>query len=91
MSTSSKHERSKQRMPKETTPLEKPANNRRERSKGTIMIGGQYPPQVRSALLLVQAQPWNVGRTLNDLLGEAINDVCAKYNVAQPYQSQSSK
>ncbi|WON74198.1 ribbon-helix-helix domain-containing protein [Nitrosospira sp. Is2] len=89
MSTSSKPVRSKQRMPEETIPVGKPANNRRERLKGTVMIGGQYLPQVRSALLLVQAQPQNVGRTLQDLLGEAINDVCAKYNIAQPYHSQT--
>jgi len=90
MSTSSKHVRSKQPMPDETAPVEQPTNNPPERFKRTIMIGGQYPRQVRSALLLVQAQPQNVGRTLQDLLGEAINDVCAKYNVAQPYQSQTS-
>ena len=90
MSTSSKHVRSKQPMPEETVPVGKPANNPRERLKETVLIGGQYPPQVRSALLLVQAQPQNVGRTLQDLLGEAINDVCAKYNVAQPYHSPRS-
>jgi hypothetical protein len=90
MSTSRKPMRSKQRMPEETIPVGKPANNPRERLKETVLIGGQYPPQVRSALLLVQSQPQNVGRTLQDLLGEAINDVCAKYNVAQPYHSQTS-
>jgi hypothetical protein len=90
MSSSSKHERGKQRRPEENTPVAKPTHNPRERLKETVLIGGQYPPQVRSALLLVQAQPQNVGRTLQDLLGEAINDVCAKYNVAQPYHSQKS-
>lgn len=51
----------------------------------TVLIGGQFSPEVRRALLLVQAEPENEGKTLKDLLGEAINDLCVKYRKPQPY------
>jgi hypothetical protein len=50
-----------------------------------VMIGGMFPPEVRRALLLIQAEPRNQGKNLKMLLGEAINDLCAKYNKPQPY------
>ncbi len=52
---------------------------------GTVLIGAHYPPEVRRTLLLVQAEPTNTGKTLKQLLGEAINDICAKYGKPQPY------
>jgi hypothetical protein len=39
-------------------------------------------------LLLVQAEPQNSGRNLKQLLGEAINDLCAKYGKPQPYSGE---
>ncbi len=51
----------------------------------TVLIGAHFVPEVRRALMLVQAQPENTGRNLKDLLGEAINDLCAKYSQPQPY------
>jgi hypothetical protein len=90
MSTNNKHELDVAHAPKRgTTPTGNSQSNARARFKGTIMIGGHFSPQVRSALLLVEAQPQNIGRTLNDLLGEAINALCAKYNVPPPYHSQT--
>lgn len=50
-----------------------------------VMIGGMFSPEVRRVLLLVQAEPENQGKNLKMLLGEAINDLCAKYNKPQPY------
>lgn len=52
---------------------------------GTVLIGGHFKPEVRRCLLLVQAEPENSGKTLKMLLGEAINDLCAKYGKPQPY------
>lgn len=88
MSTSSMHELNGARAPKSgTTLVDNLRNDPRVRAEGTKMIGGYFYPEVRSALLLVKAQPQNVGRTMNDLLGEAINALCAKYNVPPPYHS----
>lgn len=53
-----------------------------------VLIGGHFLPEVRRALLLVQAEPQNAGRTLKQLLGEAINDLCAKYGKPQPYSGE---
>ena len=51
----------------------------------TVLIGGHFAPEVRRTLLLVQAEPENSGKNLKQLLGEAINDICAKYGKPQPY------
>lgn len=56
---------------------------------GTVMIGGHFPPEVRRTLLLVQAEPENAGKNLKQLLGEAINDLCAKYGKPQPYSGEA--
>jgi hypothetical protein len=55
----------------------------------TVLIGAHYPPEVRRALLLVQADPKNEGRNLKQLLGEAINDLCAKYGQPEPYTGEA--
>jgi hypothetical protein len=49
---------------------------------GTVLIGAHYSPEVRRALKLVEAES---GKKLKPLLGEAINDLCAKYGKPQPY------
>jgi hypothetical protein len=54
----------------------------------TVLIGGHYAPEVRRTLLLVQAEPKNTGKNLKQLLGEAINDLCAKYGKPQPYSGE---
>ena len=54
----------------------------------TVLIGAHYAPEVRRTLLLVQAEPENTGKTLKNLLGEAINDLCAKYGKPQPYAGE---
>ena len=54
----------------------------------TVLIGGHFPPEVRRVLLLVQAEPENTGKKLKQLLGEAINDLCAKYRKPQPYAGE---
>ena len=54
----------------------------------TVLVGGHFPPEVRRVLLLVQAEPENAGKNLKQLLGEAINDLCAKYRKPQPYTGE---
>jgi hypothetical protein len=68
-----------------------PAVTARPQSKTppvTVLIGGHFPPEVRRVLLLVQAEPENTGKNLKQLLGEAINDLCAKYRKPQPYSGE---
>jgi hypothetical protein len=54
----------------------------------TVLIGGHFAPEVRRTLFLVQAEPENTGKDLKQLLGEAINDLCAKYGKPQPYSGE---
>ena len=61
----------------------------KEKSDKTVLIGAHYRPEVRRVLFLVQAEPENEGKTLKQLLGEAINDLCAKYRKPQPYNGES--
>ena len=60
----------------------------KEKTEKTVLIGAHYPPEVRRVLFLVQAEPENEGKTLKQLLGEAINDPCAKYRKPQPYNGE---
>jgi len=60
----------------------------KEKTDKTVLIGAHYPPEVRRALFLLQAEPENEGKTLKQLLGEAINDLCAKYRKPQPYNGE---
>jgi hypothetical protein len=62
-----------------------PAGSRGAKRTGTVLIGAHFDPVVRRTLLLVQAEPANDGKHLQDLLGEAINDLCAKYGKPQPF------
>lgn len=48
---------------------------------GRVNITGFFDPAVKQSLRLIQAQ--HPGRTVQDLLGEALNDLFAKYNVPQ--------
>ena len=58
----------------------------RKNTGKSVLIGGHFRPEVRRTLMLVQAEPNNEGKNLKQLLGEAINDLCAKYGKPQPYQ-----
>jgi hypothetical protein len=71
-----------------TTATAAPAAAKAKVVPATVLIGGHYSPEVRRALLLVQAEPKNTGRNLKQLLGEAINDLCAKYGKPQPYSGE---
>jgi hypothetical protein len=64
------------------------AKGRTAAAKETVLIGAHYAPTVRSTLFLVQAEPENAGKSLKQLLGEAINDLCAKYGKPQPYAGE---
>ena len=67
-----------------------PPQNGREKKSGpkTVLVGAHYPPVVSRTLLLVRAEPENEGKNLKSLLGEAINDLCAKYGKPQPYTDE---
>jgi len=80
-----------QKAPTEPTPElpQEPRAKTKAREEKTVLIGGHFPPEVRRVLLLVQAEPENAGKNLKQLLGEAINDLCAKYNKPQPYTGET--
>jgi hypothetical protein len=63
--------------------------NKAKKAPETVLIGAHFPREVRRVLLLVQAEPQNAGKDLKQLLGEAINDLCAKYRKPQPYTAES--
>jgi hypothetical protein len=71
--------------PQQATATAAPSATKAKTPPETVLIGGHYSPEVRRTLLLVQAEPKNIGRNLKQLLGEAINDLCAKYGKPQPY------
>jgi hypothetical protein len=59
----------------------------RKEPPATVLIGGHYRPEVRRAMLMVQAKQ-EVPRNLKQLLGEATNDLCTKYGVPQSYDGE---
>lgn len=66
-----------------------PAAKKGAENVPTVLIGAHFQPEVRRALMLVQAEPKNAGKNLKQLLGEAINDLCAKYGKPQPYSGDA--
>jgi hypothetical protein len=48
----------------------------------TVLIAAHYPPDVRRVLKFLEAE---TGKNLKELLGEAINDLAAKYGKPEPY------
>ena len=60
----------------------------RKAPPATALIGGHFSLEVRRALLLVRANPKNTCGHLNKLLGQAINDLCAKCGKPQPYSGE---
>jgi hypothetical protein len=77
-----------QRATEPSTPATARPKPNRKAQPTTVLIGGHFPPEVRRALLLIQAEPENQGKNLKQLLGEAINDLCAKYRKPQPYTGE---
>ena len=64
-------------------------NGRPAATKGTVLIGAHFPPQVRRTLLLIQAEQGNEGKNLKELLGEAINLLADQYGKPRPYAGHS--
>lgn len=52
----------------------------------TVLIQGHFAPEVRQALLRVRIE---TGRNIRQLMGEAFNDLCAKYGVPEPYREEA--
>jgi hypothetical protein len=50
-----------------------------KQAEKTVLIGCHVRVQIRQDLFLLQAKSENAGKTLRQLLCEAINDLCAKY------------
>ena len=48
---------------------------------GTVMIGGHFPPAVKSSLLMIRVK--HPDKTLQELLDEALNLLFEKYKVPQ--------
>jgi hypothetical protein len=51
----------------------------------TVLIAAHYPPDVRRVLKFLEAE---TGKNLKELLGEAINDLAAKYGKTEPYSAE---
>lgn len=70
----------------EETQGDAPAKRGKRKPGAKTLIGGMFDPEVRRTLALIALEPENDGRSLQDLLGEAINDLAVKYGKPQPYQ-----
>ena len=57
----------------------------KKESPTTRIIQAHYPIEVYDALHQVQGK---TRRNLKQVLGEAINDLCAKYGVPEPYTEE---
>lgn len=65
----------------EATPA--PADEQKKKKEtGLVPVAAHYPPEVRKILKMIAAEK---GKSLKQVLGEAINDLCSKYNKPQPY------
>jgi hypothetical protein len=65
-------------------PPAKPTSGR----AGLINVTGYFRPEVRASIHLIQAS--HPKRSVQDLLGEALDDLFAKYNVPQCARSTHS-
>lgn len=48
---------------------------------GRVHIGSYFAPEVNQSLRLIQAR--RASRKMHDVIAEALDDICAKYNVPQ--------
>ena len=53
---------------------------------GGVMIGGLFPPNCRKVLKQLEV---DTGKKLRQLLGEAINDLAAKYGQPHPFREDA--
>lgn len=59
--------------------IEKPSATQNKSS--TVLIAAHYNREVRRVLKMIEAE---TDKTLRELLGEAINDLCEKYGKPRP-------
>lgn len=64
----------------EATPTDE---QKKKKETGLVPVAAHYPPEVRKVLKMIAAEK---GKSLKQVLGEAINDLCHKYNKPQPYR-----
>lgn len=57
-----------------------------DRKPGSVLIAAHYDREVRRVLKLIEA---DTDRNLRQLLGEAINDLAAKYGKPQPFHEEA--
>lgn len=62
------------------------ASKTSERKPGSVLIAAHYDREVRRVLKLIEA---DTDRNLRQLLGEAINDLAAKYGKPQPFHEEA--
>lgn len=67
----------------ESASVEVQAEGKGHNSDDEAMIGAIFPRAVRRSLAQLQSLPVNNKKTIKDLLGEALNDLFAKYNIPQ--------
>ncbi len=67
-------EREEKQVPKESKEAPKISKT------GKVNVTGYFDPEVKSSLRLIQAK---TGKTIQDILAEALNDIFAKYRVPE--------
>lgn len=73
--------------PTKEQPSQEP-QGKKHRPEGEVLIGASFPRIVRRSITLLQADPRNDGKTLKDLLAEALNDLFAKYGYPETAKTE---
>lgn len=68
--------------PRQPSAAEEGARATPGRTPGEVNISAYFPPEMKAQLRIVQAK---TGKNVKQLLGEALNDIFLKYNVAAVY------
>ena len=51
-----------------------------------VLVGAHFSPEVRQSLVIVRGK---TGLSMRQVIGEAFNDLCSKYGVAEPYDGEA--
>lgn len=76
---------SKARQPRASTRPSPKTSRELVQDRSTVLVGAHYLPDVRRVLKIIEAE---TGRNLKQVLGEAINDLAAKYDKPHPYHGE---
>lgn len=64
---------------KKEKPMYNRTNIKTKRNSNEVLIGAMFPPVVRRSLALLQSDERQEGKTIKDLLTEALSDLLKKY------------